>query len=371
MSNQNPDPMKKSFFLFSAMMLAMVWQIFASCSSDGKKSEESVQQTFQLRMNGKVDQAKTLLEGIIFKDSTNAMAYYELARLQHYMLIGGGNVKIENIVSSIDKAVSYDPGNVIYAYYKGIASFLNAFFEMQHGNDKVKPLVQKACSDFEKVLRLKPDYNEAMLYLVEFYGMLPADMGGDSLKAIAYAEKLSGMNKYFGAKAKAALLPENSDLVGYWENILAADKNNPDFKIELGKAYLFKDDPKSAEKYFEEARKADPSKNILILDLARYHIMKVMQNKDLSKTELPVAKELLNKYLKTSPEPVIPLKTYATGLIVRSDMFLGNQKEAEKLMEETKALDPYFSRASGVPTLLLFDAPDKITHHYFSFFSPF
>jgi hypothetical protein len=52
-------------------------------------------------------------------------------------------------------------------------------------------------------------------------------------------------------------------------------------------------------------------------------------------------------------------------------MFLGNQAEAEKLMDEAKSLDPYFSRASGVPTLLLFDPPDQISHHYFSFFNPF
>jgi hypothetical protein len=115
----------------------------------------------------------------------------------------------------------------------------------------------------------------------------------------------------------------------------------------------------------------DPSKNILILDLARYHIMKVMQNKDLVKTELPLAKGFLEAYLKSVPEPVIPLKTYAMGLLVRVNMFLGNQEQAEKLMGEAKALDPYFSRASGVPILLLFDPPEKISHHYFSFFSPF
>ena len=363
--------MKKSFFLLLPVMLVILLQFSGSCSYIGDRSDEGVAKAFQLRLNGKADQAKTLLETIITKDSTNAMAHYELARLKHYMLTGGGNVKIEDIVSSINKAVSNDPENVIYAYYKGIASFLNAFSEMQHGNDKVKPLIMETCIEFEKVLKLKPDYYEAMMYLVEIYGMLPKDMGGDSVKAVAYAEKLVKMNSYFGAKAKAALLPENSDLVKYWENFLSADKKNPALLMEVGKAYLLKDDPKNAEKYFDEVRKADPSKNILILDLARYHIMKVMQNKDLAKTELPVAKVFLEEYLKSVPEPIIPLKAYSMGLLVRVDMFLGNQAQAEKLMEETKALDSYFSRASGIPTLLLFDAPDKICHHYFSFFSPF
>jgi tetratricopeptide (TPR) repeat protein len=361
--------MKKSFFLFISAML--IFQFSVSCSSQGSRADEDVLNAFNLRMNGKVDQAKVLLESIVAKDSTNAMAYYELARLKHYMLIGGGNVKIEDIISSIDNAVKNDPENVIYAYYRGIATFLNAFSAMQHGNNEVKPLVTATCNEFEKVLKLKPDYYEAMMYLVEIYGMLPKDMGGDSLKAVAYAEKLVKLDSYFGARAKAALLPENSDLVKYWENFLAADEKNPDLLSEVGKAYLFKDDPGIAEKYFKEARKADPAKNILILDLARYHIYKVMQNKDLSKTELPVAKVFLEEYLKSVPAPIIPLKTFAMGLLVRDEMFLGNQAESEKLMEEAKALDPYFSRASGIPTLLLFDPPDKICHHYFSFFSPF
>jgi tetratricopeptide (TPR) repeat protein len=299
------------------------------------------------------------------------MAYYELARLKAYMFVGGGNVKIEDIVYSINKAVSNDPENVTYAYYKAVTSFLNAFSSMQHGGDKVKPLIMETCTEFEKVMKLKPDYCEAMMYLVEIYGILPKDMGGDSVKAVAYAEKLVKMNPYFGAKAKAALLPENSDLVKYWENFLAGDKKNPELLMEVGKAYLIKDDPKNAERYFNEAKKLDPSKNILILDMARYHMYKVMQNKDLAKTELPVEKKYLEAYLKSTPAPIIPLKAYAMGLLVRVDMFLGNQAQAEKLMEETKALDPYFSRASGIPTLILFDPPDKICHHYFSFFSPF
>jgi len=196
-------------------------------------------------------------------------------------------------------------------------------------------------------------------------------MGGDSAKAVAYAEKLAAMNGYFGAKAKAALFPEGTDILKYWKDLLVLDGNNPDLLTEAGRACLYMDDLTGAEKYFDDAIKLDPSKNILILDLARYHIMMVMQNEDLGSIELPLAKTFIEKYLDSTPEPVVPLKAYAMGLLTRIEMFLGNQAEADKLMEEAKTLDPYFSRASGIPTLLLFDPPDQICHHYFSFFSPF
>jgi tetratricopeptide (TPR) repeat protein len=196
-------------------------------------------------------------------------------------------------------------------------------------------------------------------------------MGGDSLKAVAYAKKLESANAYFAAKAKVDLAPESFDQIKFWQEQLAEDKKNPEILMELGRACLYKDDLVNAEKYIDEAIKMDQSKNILILDLGRYHMMKAMQNKDLVKIELPLAKTHLQKYLKSVPEPVIPLRAYALGLLTRCEMMLGNKTESEKLMEEAKKLDPYFSRASGVPTLILFDPPTQISHQFFSFFKPY
>ncbi len=231
--------------------------------------------------------------------------------------------------------------------------------------------ITETCKAFDKVLELKPDYYEAMMYQVEIYGMLPPDMGGDSIKARSFAGKLGKMDRYFGAKAAAALMSEGSDLVKYWSGIQAENKNKPEYLVELGKACLLKDDPQAAGQNFDKVIKSDPSKNTLTLDLARFHMMKVMQNKDLASTELSLSKKCIEDYLQSKPEPVIPLKSYATGLLSIIERFLGNQQQSEKLVAEAKAMDPYFSRASGLPTLILFDKPDQISHHYFSFFSPY
>ena len=326
---------------------------------------------YELRMNGKVDEAKKLLETVLAKDSTNAMAHYETARLKHYMLTGGGGIKIEDILVSINKAVLYDPQNVIYAYYKGIVDFLNAFMSMQTGSGEVRKKIEVTCSQFKKVLSMKPDYHEAGLYLVEIYGMLPKDMGGDSLKANEYASKLEATSKYFGYRAKAVVAVKEGDKLKFWLDKLAKESKNVDLQMEVGKAYLNQDDLENAEKYFTSAAKSDPSKNVLILDLARYNMLVVMQNKDLASKNLPIAKKYLENYIKSTPEPVIPLKAYAIGLLTHTEMFLGNKAEADRLMADAKALDPYFSRAMGIPTLLLFDSPDQISHHFFSFFTPF
>lgn len=358
--------MKKLIFL-----LLVITGILISCSFAGNDPDKKVQAAYWLRMNGKADVAKTLLDSILSKDSTNAMAHYEMARLKHYMLLGGGGMDVEGILNSVNKSVTYDPTNVTYAYYKAIVSFLNAFVSMQMQQGDVKDRIAETCEQFEKVLTLKPDYHEAMLYLVEIYGLLPQDMGGDSTKAAAYAEKLASLNGFFGAKAKAIMADEGTDLVKFWEDLSVLNGREPDYLMEAGKACLYAENPEKAGQYIEEAIQSDPSKNILILDLARYHTYKVMQDDALAGSELPLAMTYVEKYLNTKPEPIIPLKAYALGMSGQINMFLGNKAEAEKRIAEAKAVDPYFSRASGIPTLLLFDPPDQICHHYFSFFMPF
>lgn len=355
------------------MLISLAMSYFLTVvASTGYNPEKEVMKAFDLRMSGKVDEAKALLEEVLAKDSTVAMAHYEMARLSLYVMVGSGEMNIDGTFASASKAVTYAPANVTYAYFKAIAGFMKAFMAMQTGDQgAIKDNLAETCLLLERAIDLKPDYCEPMLYLVEIYGMLPREMGGDSLKAIEWAEKLAVTDKYFGARAKAALSPEGSNMVKFWEDKIAANGRTPELLWQAGIACLFEDKPDQAEKFFDEAMLSDPSKNLSVLDLGRYHMMKVMQDREQAATELPHAKTCFEKYLKTVPEPVVPLKSYTLGLLARIEMFSGNQTAGDKLMEEANNLDKYFSKASGVPMQLLFVPPDQVCHQYFSFFSPF
>ena len=159
------------------------------------------------------------------------------------------------------------------------------------------------------------------------------------------------------------------DYVKYWNDLIVLNGESAGYLKELGVTYLYEEDPENAEKSFREAIKLDPSKTILILDLSRYYMYQVMQNQELAETELPQAVKYAEEYLKT--DPIVPLKAYTLGLLSRYKRFMGNQEESTKLKEEAIALDPYFSRASGLPSSGLFIPPDQPNHHYSSFFSPF
>ena len=343
--------------------------VFWSCT--GQELEKTVQQAYELRMNGKADSAKVLLKQIIAEDSTNAVAWYELARIKHH--IGLGNPRelfgaLGDMQQTIEKAVENDPSNVIYSFYKGYVCYFRAYASFMMEQPDAKGKVEEVISAYESVLRLKPDYYETMLYLVEVLG-IPEDMGGNPSKAEAYTKQLEEMDEVYGAKARELLLPDDADKVEFWQKVLENNQCNADVLEQLGKAYLYQDNVEQGVKYLEEAIKTDPEKEILLLDLARYHIMTVMRDEKLKDTALPLAEELIKRYLDS--EPIPPLKAYTFELLAKIRWGWGDNKGADELREKAKAIDLHFSKAFGVPPLVLFAKLDEISHYHSYFFRPF
>ena len=354
----------KIHFFRTGLVIALMLNIstvFSSC----QVTDKAVLEAYELRIQGKTDQAKEILLTILKEDSTNAVAQFELARTLNYMNLRGSKEADE----ALKKALENDPNNVVYAYYNAKNCFLKAYITMQQGGDNTKDLVNDVCKEFVKVLEMKSDYPEALMYLVEIYGMLPDNMGGDKIKAEEYTRKLEKQDKFYGAKARLVMMPENTDMVEYWGKYIIEKGEDCLSLKELGVSQLFNDDINGAKESFNKAITLDKSQNIRLLDLSRFHQMKVMQNRDAAEKELPEAKEYIEQYLASVPEPIPPLKAFAIGMLAKLEMFSGNNAEAEKLMEEAKILDPHFSRASAIPSLALFEPPNKIDQHFRSFFS--
>ena len=361
----------KGHFVVVFLSVAVACMSFVSWSCTGPQLDKKAQQAYELRMDGKADSAKELLEQVIAEDSTNAAALYELARTEHHM--GLGNVRellggLEDIQQTIDKAVENDPDNVIYSFYKGYVCFTRAYASAMSGQTDIKERVEEVISAYESVLSLKPDYHEATLFLVEVLS-IPEDMGGDPSQAEVYASQLEEMDEVYGAKARELLLPYDADRVEFWQKVLENNQDDADVLEQLGKAYLYQDKVEQGVNYLEEAMRTDPEKEILLLDLARYHILTAQGDEKLKDTALPLAEEAINRYLDS--EPIRPLKAYALGLLANAKLGLGDNEGAEELIEEAEAIDPYFSKASGVSPLVLFAEPDEISHFHAYFSRPF
>lgn len=331
----------------------------------------TVQEAYDLRMNGMADSAKAGLGLILAEDSTNAAAWYELARTEHH--IGLGNPRelfgrIEDIQLAMDKAVTNDSDNVIYSFYRGYLGYFTAYAAFMRQQPDALEKAKEAVSTLESVLSLKPDYYETMLYLVEILGV-PTEMGGDSARSDAYAVRLEGVDAVLGAKARELRLPDDADRVEFWQGVLAENPDNADVLEQLGKAYLYTEDVEQGTDYLEEALRVDPKRQLLLLDLARYHMMTARSDAQSKDTALPLAEELISRYLGSQPIPA--LKAYALGLLAMVEMARGDRDGANELREQATAVDPHFSKAFGVPPLLLFTAPDEVSHFHSYFLRPF
>lgn len=334
--------------------------------------DKAVMEAYELRMDGKADKAEAMLEQVISDEPDNALAFYELARTKYHMAFS--NLRefestLKEVQQSIDKAVENDPDNVIYLFFSGNTAFMSAYSAAQREQPDVKEKFVKLCSIYDSVLKLKPDYQEAMLYLVQINGIIPEDMGGDRSKAEEYAKKLEEMDEIFGAKARAILLPEGADHIEYWQKVLEKHEGNAEVLRELGRAYLFKDQAEDGAKCFEEAVKIDPGQNLLFLDLARYHGGKGRRDRNLSETAWPLAEKAFKRYLDS--EPIPPLKAFALNHLATIKSWMGDQERADKLLEEAKSIDPYHSKATSVPTPDLWVAPGEISHNNRYLFFPY
>lgn len=356
-----------SHFLKVSILFGL-YLFFALYIIQGQSSEEQVMKAYQLRMNGKLDEGKSILDQVLQNDSTCAFSWFELARTQHHLLLGGGSSSTGEILQAYTKAVRYDPQNAIYLFSQANSYCLQAY--VSESEEDTKKYFVKACKGFEEVTHLLPDNKEALLYLVDIYASLPENMGGNKEKASFYTQKLIELDKSNGAEAKAMLMPDSTDKVQYWQDIynthqtaMAAEK--------LGKAYIYSEDIKNGAKYLEEAMQLDPAKNLLQMDIGRVYIMMLMQQKGDKNENITLAKKSFQKFLDNNPNEINPYKAYSFGWIAKLENFSGNSEKAKELIAKAKELDSHFSSAFGIPSRGLYSPPDQVLLYFISYFRPF
>jgi len=337
----------------------------------GLEHHDIVMDAYNLRMQGKADKAKALLEQHVSKNPDDAAAYYELARIEGYLRLGmvGGKgwtreEQLEmgsDIQALIDKAVELDPDNAIYAYFAGFNSILQVYLYFMTGDQpSAKENLARTVEAFEAALRLKPDYHQAMLNLVDLYSA-PVEYGGDRAKAEQYAKQLEEMDDVLGAKARSLLLSKEADKVDYWQEVLEKHEGNADVLEELGKAYLDEDRVDDAVSYFEKAIEIDSKKVSLFLELSLYHSLRWLRagdDKELRRASVASGDAALKRYIES--EPILPMLAYAIGARARLKSFSDDKEQSQALYRQAEALDPYFSRATSSPDPILFIPPNEI-----------
>ena len=349
--------------------------IFAGVTScSGQKTNDKVSEAYELRINGHADSAKVLLEQITTENPNHAMAWFELCRTARQLgLANPRTIKasLDDALKYINLAVDNDPANAWYLSYKGGIETLHFYLGMQTGDENAAGYLEKLEKTYNSVFQIDPSYYENKLTLVEFFGGLPAEMGGDSEKAEKYAKELEGSDLVYGAKAREILMPEDADYIEFWKGITEKVPENADAQQALGRAYLFMENIDEAKKQYQKAIDLDPSKSTLYLDLGRYYFMMAMQNPALLDSVAPIMEEQFNKYLNVTPEPIKPMRAWTYSALAMINFRTGNKELAEKYKGMAKELDPFYSRASAKPDKAIYSPPGVVVHDQGYFLSPF
>ncbi|MBN1755194.1 hypothetical protein JW877_03170 [bacterium] len=357
-----------SLTLLSIPILFLCLTIWSCSNAD---YNETVKQAYAMRMEGKADSTLILLENVIAEDSTVAPVWFEYARTQMHIGLGDPRKLFDNlddIQTSISKAIKNEPDNVIYAYFDSYFKFFRAYIALMGNQPDVLNRVGEVIASFESVLALKPDYLEAKLFLVETLS-LPVELGGDPVRAESYVIQLEKEDPFLGAQARELILPDEADRVEYWQTLVEEHPDQVDYLAQLGKTFFHQDNTEKGLEYMEKAIQADPSRSLLILDIGRYYMMTAMMDETRLEASLPLAEEALNRFLATKPSAY--MKAFTLELLAKIKWASGDNDMATSLREQAAAIDPYYSKAMGIPPELLFNAPYEISHYHSYFFRPF
>ncbi len=356
--------------LHAAVVVLLVCGNSAQGADD--RSDDAINKAYYLRMDGKVDEAKNLLNTYIASHPADAASYYELARIYCYM--GPGDPEhmktaVESAEHSIQKAVDLDSGNPIYRYFAARVAFFKAYLAMQSDQTHVRDFMAEICRAFEAVIETKPDYDIAMLNLIELYGGLPEELGRDSARAAHFEERLMKNDRILAGIGHCILMPENFDRIAYWTDMSRRYPEDIRILEELGKTCLREGKTETGIEFLTKAILAEPSHSVLYLIIANHHIMNIWQDETAKDKSIPPAIQALDDFLTT--KPIVPLKAYALGLIAKLKYAQNKKEEGDKLLAEAKATDAYFSKASAIPMADLFIPPDQSPNDHVYLFQMF
>ena len=358
-----------------------VWVLVAGClmlpaTVAFGAEPDAAMRAYELRMAGKADEGRALVERAISENPENAAAHYELARTLYHMALGNP-CELEDLMGlaqqSIERATQAGPENVAHHVFAGYVACIRGYSHMMHGTGSeaaARAEFVKARGAYESALKVDPDCREAALYLIELHASLPENMGGEKAIAERYAEHLEGIDPISGAKASSMLTKRDS---AFWEGLREKHAGNADVLEELGKAYLGEGRVDDAVACFEKAVDADPERIYLFLDLSIYHTFRAVRagdDSELFQASVRAGDAAVTRYIESEPAPC--MLAYALGVQSRyKQLGLGDTELGQQLMQRAEAMDRYFSRAMASPHPDLFVPPEEISHTHRYLLRPF
>jgi tetratricopeptide (TPR) repeat protein len=297
-------------------------------------------EAFDLRLDGRVDEAVAALEAGLEAYPEAAILHYELARTRLYLL------EIGPMIAAAEAAVQCDPDNNDYGYFAAMASGYGVIDAAHHQDTARMTELGNACFDhLEACLAHDPNDHRARCMLVEMNLNLAPEIGrevGDNEVHAAWLEKKDAV---YGAKARALMAGEDG-AIEIWKKLVAEHPDDCRALAEAADGLVTAGELKLAQDCLDKAigRNKDHCYGLLRLGLAH-----AMQG------DTKVALELTDRYLAT--DPPVALRAFAVGRKAVLHMRSGDRDRGEPLMAEARSIDPHVWMTVMPPPREIFVAP--------------
>jgi len=304
------------------------------------QAETGVREAFDLRMEGRTDEAIRVLEADFAAEPGGSLAFYEMARVRLYLL------DFSACLAAIDRAVALDPDNPRYLFLAGFAATYGVIDAAHHQDqEKMKEMGRRAIRDMEEAVKADPDLHEARFLLVQQLTNMAPELGLDTSGKEDQIRILEEKDPIWGAKARGLELDKEARLA-QWETLLAEHEDEARAWYEAADSFIDLADLDRASECLDRAIALDPYHFYLLLRLSNAYAMK----QDWSQATAAV-----ERYLGfDTPRP---LEAWAVGHLGQIKKGQGDQVAGRKLVAKAETLDPHVWKTFMPPPEILFTVP--------------
>ncbi|MBE0564767.1 MAG: tetratricopeptide repeat protein [Krumholzibacteria bacterium] len=279
---------------------------------------------FELRMEGRVDDAVQMLEDGIAEHPDAGILHYELARARLFLL------EIDKMHAEAEAAVRCAPGDNDFRYFAAMASGYALIDAAHHGDEeRMKTFGQESLDQLETILAADPDNHQARYLLVQLSVDMAPDLGLKAGDMEAHVLLLEEKDPILGAKARCCLVDEKEQHK-LWDQVLADHPDDCRALVEAADGLITAGDLDLAEKCLDKAIAKDKSSCYGLLRLGLAYFMKQDWDRAIALTQ---------RYLDA--DPPLALAAYATGRMGMIHHRKGDRDRGREFMDEARKIDPH------------------------------
>ncbi|UCD75042.1 MAG: tetratricopeptide repeat protein [Phycisphaerales bacterium] len=303
-------------------------------------------QAFNLRMEGKSDEAAALLRRSLEANPDDALTWFELARTEFY------HFQLDEATETIARAIELAPDNADFQYFAGIAAGCNAVDKFHHQNATTEGEQQlaNAIAAFRQAVTIDPDHHDARIMLINMLVETPKAQGGDAAEAEKHAQALEALDAVRGVEARCMLMGDDRPeaAIELWKKTVDSHPDRADAHAGLARALLSTGDLEAAAAEIDKAMQVDSKQRNLLLALCRQLV---------SAEDRAGAEKAAQRYLETEPLLPAPMRAFGMFYLAVLQKQQGNRDRADALLAEAQQIDPHLWTTYMEPPEVLFEAP--------------